>query len=639
MMTRSTVSSESEWARRLIPKGKARGAVAQRGDGLRGVVSAFAAVLALLLASISALARQADAVGVRAELTAYRVYVGEPVKLIIRVDGSRGSTRPTLPDIPGVEHRFEGEQDVSQSFVSIINGRRSEHRTEGFVYQYELTPTRVGVITIPPIVVEVAGRSHATEEMTLHVIPAQEDRDVKLRLEVDNPAPYVGEPIRLRVVLALARSAATADFSIPGVEAKFELVDDPAPAQQWRDQAVFGILGAQVPAQQGSEVIDGVPFTTFTAERVLIPREAGRHAIGPASARVEVIVRRGMSIFDRDQTRRAVVPSNTLMLNVKPLPTEGRPANFNGLIGRYRVSTKASPTDVSVGDPITLEIRVDGPLAAGVAPPAIERQSTLTEGFRVTSEATPGSMDGRTKVFTRVIRAQRPGISEIPPIELPYFDTEQGRYAVARSEPIPIQVRPTRLVTAADAETTAGASAAPASIEVREHAGGIRFNYEGPELLRDQSFDLALAVASPAGIAVIAVPPALWAAALGLALVRRRAADLSPAARRRRAIAEARRALAAIGDDPVAASQAVSGAVRRLVAAAFDREGQSLTSGECVELVRRKNEEEASALAALLTRCDAALYGGAPPGEAGRLRQEASALIDRLECTLEGGRQ
>ena len=55
-----------------------------------------------------------------------------------------------------------------------------------------------------------------------------------------------------------------------------------------------------------------------------------------------------------------MVSSQPLKLTVLPLPEEGKPSGFYGLVGQYTISASATPTKVNVGDPITLTVKVGG---------------------------------------------------------------------------------------------------------------------------------------------------------------------------------------------------------------------------------------------------------------------------------------
>lgn len=595
---------------------------------LRPCILVLAAIVATLVPAARAWAQD---VVVRAELSDRRVFVGQALALDVVVEGSNAVARPQLPDMPGFEVAFVGEADESRSSVTIINGVRREFSRQAYRHRFQLTPLMAGELAVPPIRVTVGGKQYETGATQVRVVPPQPDPEVKLWLSVDNPEPYVGEPVRLRVTLGLLRTSVRLVFSVPGLlEDRFGVIEPDSQPGRARDS--FNLLGVEVPVERGVRTEDGQQYVTFTAERIIIPRRAGEQTIGPATVDAEVEVRPAETIFDRRQTRRAVVPSDPLVLRVRPLPEAGKPANFNGLIGRYSISASASPLEVSVGDPISLEIRVNGPLVRAVPEPALERQNDLSRAFRVTGENQASSIEGGARVFKRTLRVAREDVSEIPAIELPYFDTSTGKYVVARSAPIPLTVRPTRVVTAADAVGDAP-SGANLGQEVRDRAGGIAFNYEGPALLADQSFDLGRVVASPLGLVVIAGPPAAYAALGVFVLARRRGGALSPAQRRKRGLAEARSMLASVGSGLPAADIAdmVSAAVRRAVGAVCGAPAEGLTPRDAADALARAGDPDLAARTQqLLESCDAARYGGVLAGDVQRWRDEASQIVEAL---------
>ncbi|MEZ5363746.1 MAG: BatD family protein [Bryobacterales bacterium] len=136
-----------------------------------------------------------------------------------------------------------------------------------------------------------------------------------------------------------------------------------------------------------------------------------------------------------------------------PLPEQGKPANFSGLIGNFHFDAHAVPTAVSVGDPITLTIRVSGPEYLDyVRLPDLAQQTELVEGFKIPEEMAAGEIVDRAKVFSQTIRAKDPRITEIPELDFSYFDPDRGEYMVGRTDPIPIEVSGTRVLTLSDAE-------------------------------------------------------------------------------------------------------------------------------------------------------------------------------------------
>ncbi len=120
---------------------------------------------------------------------------------------------------------------------------------------------------------------------------------------------------------------------------------------------------------------------------------------------------------------------------------DGRPADYRGAVGRYRIVTQATPTTVDAGDPITLNIGIagTGPMELVQAPPLSEL-SSLTADFKVADQSLAGFVRDDTKVFSTTIRPRREGITEIPPIRFSFFDPDTQSYQTVISEPIAITV-------------------------------------------------------------------------------------------------------------------------------------------------------------------------------------------------------
>lgn len=592
-------------------------------------------LIALLLVVLALAPAALAEVRVRAELGTPTAYAGEAVALIVTVEGAKDAAEPAVVPVDGLSIRYRGGQDISQTTRFEINGRVTVEEFKGYRFAFEVVGLREGRFVIPAMSVRVGNETLTTRPLAFRVLEPQEDEDIVLRLSTDRTSVFVGEPIALRVTLGLGKSVNSARFTLPGVEGVFEVVTPSTPASR-RGEVVFSLLDRDIPASRGTITHNGAEITAYTAELVIIPRRDGEFTIGPATAACEVLVSERRTIWDRDVTRRAVVPSNAVTLNAKPLPTEGRPSNFNGLVGRYLVSSSANRTEVNVGDPIRLTITVRGPLPGAVPAPDLERQPDLAGNFRVGSDQPRGVVeDGRVR-FERELRALRDDVREIPAIELPYFNVETGRYEVARSEAIPLTVRPTRTITAADG---VGVVEAPAhgGAELESNAEGIRHNFTGPEALADQRFALRDAVLSPVGVGAIVAPPALYAGVSVFMLARRKSTNGSAARRRQRALASARAVLRERSE--TGAAGAVGHALRTYAGHRFGRSPDGLTIGECADLLAGAGPELQERVRDLLTRCDAAVYGGGASGDAGeRLVAEASSLLGELDRALNRGR-
>ncbi|MCA9008225.1 MAG: BatD family protein, partial [Planctomycetaceae bacterium] len=141
-------------------------------------------------------------------------------------------------------------------------------------------------------------------------------------------------------------------------------------------------------------------------------------------------------------TRPIVGEATVDSTEVLPVPSEGRPVDYRGAVGRYNIVTQATPTDVNAGDPITLNIGISGtgPMELVQAPPLSELP-TLTADFKVADQSLAGFVQDDTKLFSTTVRPRRAGITEIPPIPFSFFDPATEKYETVMSQPISITVK------------------------------------------------------------------------------------------------------------------------------------------------------------------------------------------------------
>src|SRR5262249_10907865 len=115
--------------------------------------------------------------------------------------------------------------------------------------------------------------------------------------------------------------------------------------------------------------------------------------------------RRGMdAFFDQffpGDTKAVEVRSEPTRLTVLPLPEQGKPADYAGAVGRFEFGLEAKPTELDVGDPITLRMEISGSgnLATVSAPPL-----PADDRFR-TYDAQPvkGEDGAERRVFEQVV--------------------------------------------------------------------------------------------------------------------------------------------------------------------------------------------------------------------------------------------
>jgi len=562
------------------------------------------------------------------------LFVGESVTFQIQVAGSDNPKRPNISDIDGMDIVYQGGQQNSSSSITIVNGRVTKDIKRGYTFSYQLTPKRAGRIVIPEIAVHADGKTVFTKPVFITAQTPLETDDYKLRLRLSKTDCYVGEPIMLTAVWYMGKDVRSFHFNLPFLEdTRFYFEDKKVDTGDGKKYYRIPIGGGEVIGVMGRGRIGGRDYSTLRFQKILIPKESGDLVIEPATVAAEALAgyRRRKNPFGKDffsdffaddffgKTRsgiyrKVVVPSNSLTLKIYDLPHKGKPDNFSGHVGEYKIQTEASPTEVSVGDPVTLKIALSGPeYLENIELPPLDNQKVLTKSFKIPKERAVGEIVDNSKIFTQTIRALRPGINEIPPIMLSYFDTKTKRYMVANSKPIPISVKTAHIVTAQDAEGAAGPIAVSGS-RVETWSAGIDYNYDDISVLENKRLGLVQWLKSPLWIGIIGISPVLYLILL-IGVTYKRRLDSDPLAQRvRRAYTRFQKTMKSIrkDDSENQHSQIILESFRRYLGDKLRMPGGVITFNDVKDRLDENgvDQQTRKRLKDLFEKCEAGSYAG-----------------------------
>ena len=572
-------------------------------------------LLALAIALLtSGLASAAD---VDFRFSSRDAWVGASVSVEVEVSDAAEISAPDLPEVEGASIRLlPGER--TSSFTQILNGRVTTRRTS--IRTIEIRPTREGAIEIPPIAIEVDGERFASPPTTITARRSETGDLLFLQVAAEPSTVFVGESLdaTLRIVVRPYRSE---EYGVELDEGEMWSLIDLESSDFGAFQRSLERLAGQRQRPRGRPLeVDGRTYYLYDLSADLEALRVGTPDFGEISIvmRYPTSLRASRDFFGRRELAlggvRPLVATPTIEgIEVLPLPTEGRPAWFAGAVGDFDVSASATPTAVSVGDPITLSIVVEdldgaaGDLALLQAPPLGEVPD-LARGFRFPSDPLTGVVEGPRKTFTQTLRPLSDSVSEIPPIPFSWFDPTEEVYRTAWTEPIPIDVEPTetmslsQVVAADGAVSRRDASRSPTSGDVPPDRPGLLANVPVSDtLLRDDLATLDWGL----GVAVLA-PPMLGLLLLAHLRRRRRFAERPDLARASRARRTARRRLA--GGD----ADAIAAAVGGFVADRSRHPSPTITRLEVRSTLERREapEELVERIDRLLRRCERARFAG-----------------------------
>ncbi|MBI3416198.1 MAG: protein BatD [Verrucomicrobia bacterium] len=381
--------------------------------------------------------------------------VGESVTLSLTFEGGAPKAAPNIPAISGLAIRYGGQS----SQHSFVNGRVSS----SVIFNYAVTPTKVGDYEIPAFQTVIEGKTIATQPLKLKVsaaaAPGSQEEQLKqfvyLKLILPKTEFYVGEvfPVEIRLYSALDAQ----ELQAP---------------QLASEGFTFGKL-QQVPetrTQIGNYVYHLLAFKmTATAAKT------GRLTLGPAQCTLTLKVptnnRRRSDPFDafddafgsffgnRVQLLPKTLVSETFTVQVNPLPKANAPSGFGGAVGNFTMAVTVSPTNVAVGDPITIKTQISGAGALdNLALPALDGWKEF-KTYPATSKVETSDELGLqgTKMFEQVVVPQNTEIKVVPELAFSFFDPNLKGYRTLKQAPTPVVVRPagaTQLPPSVPADTT-----------------------------------------------------------------------------------------------------------------------------------------------------------------------------------------
>ena len=367
--------------------------------------------------------------------------------------------------------------------------------------------------------------------------------------------------------------------------------------------------------------------------------------MGPATVSVTTLSERagGHGFFFGGTVRQVrEVASQSLVLDVQPLPENGKPADFSGAVGRFTLDVKAAPLQLAAGDPVTLtySLRGEGELSSA-APPALVGSDTLRV-YPVQSVATPAGSPEGTRMFEQVVIPQRPGTVRLPAPRFSFFDPEARAYRVAAAQPITLTVR------AAPAGTTTpqivGAPGSQATRPAEPVGRDIVFIKDTPGVLAPPGTHRWR---SPTFWALQTLPVLVW---LGAVLIDRRRRRLGADVRYARFTHAGRAARAALGEARAALATGnaevfydrVARALGDYLAAKLDLPPGGVTPEEMSVRLQdaRLPDGVADELRAFLASCEEVRFAptAAGDGDMRRTLARAESLVRALERSRRLGR-
>lgn len=427
--------------------------------------------MVVLVGMTTASARAAEP-SATAVLSSSETAVGQPVQLEIQVTGTSNPKPPTEIVVDGLDIRSAG---VSRQYQ--MNNFSVSY---SFTYNYTIMPLKPGTFKIPPQVVDAAGKTLRTPELTLNVVnspsrSARSSRDPAatadpgkpnfLELLVPKTTAYVGEMVPTQVRLGVNARTPLESLGNNGLQ---------IPGQ--------GLTMQKIPETRPTlEVIDGRTYQLVIFKTAIASARSGKLEVGPAELNPVIRVPRSQQrnpslprdLFDDpffnnffndpafapSMSKEIKLKSEPVTIDVKPLPPNA-PPTFSGAVGTFALKVEANPKKAQAGDPITITATISGRGNFDrVSAPLLQDD----RGWHAYPPSDKFKQDDDVgisgeKTFETVLSATERK-DKLPPLVFTFFDPIKETYVTVRSEPIPLQIDG----PAPSASPAAAAAAPPAN--------------------------------------------------------------------------------------------------------------------------------------------------------------------------------
>ncbi len=404
---------------------------------------------------------------------------------------------------------------------------------------------------------------------------AAEDETIRVEARANSGVHRVGQGFE--VILAVTGADQRPELETPAIQGADAWISR---NNELRPIRVTGIGGVM----RGSNV--------FVGRLRVVPRRAGTLRIPSIRARVGPVTGRCQPIE----------------VEVRPLPSEGRPSEFLGGVGSFTLKAETDSRSVRVGQELRFRIRVEGPAAWGMTGrPDLKRFDRPELGLRVTPGPVELVREPPARTFSYTLRPTRAGELVLPTVAVAAYDPTSGHYLTRVTPAVPVRV-----------------------VDVPSF---------DPTTIPDLSRSVEAEGRTPSRYAAVAVGLILLlAAAIGILWVRRRAriaGGLAGPAEARRLARRLARKLARpeARDGPAVAMEIVEGLVEYL------RVAEGRPPGAITPEEARAGVERARSLPALgdeaariVRRCEGMLYRDEPDPhkDSNRLREEGRSFFVRL---------
>lgn len=290
---------------------------------------------------------------------------------------------------------------------------------------YTIMPEVTGQFTLKANI-NYDGRDYETNSLQVTVTESSDDGnksvpDLFVETVISHEEAYLGE--KIVVTYKLYSRGSVDGFGFTDYTAIDGVIAKDTPTDRLKSESVY---------------IDGDRYTMYEVKQLIIdPMKSGAYTIPSFNLQVNVLTDSSIGGILGGLLQSATpeyLQTEEKELLVKPLPSEGKPENFSGIVGDLTLNSDNSRDEVNYGDSLALQINLSGNcnldgvkniIGSGVP------EFTVYETQKNTVESVENNQYYTQKTFETILIPERTGVLDVPPVSLSYFNPVTGKYETA----------------------------------------------------------------------------------------------------------------------------------------------------------------------------------------------------------------
>lgn len=344
----------------------------------------------------------------------------------------------------------------SSQSIQFVNGRMSVQKSFSYYYRAKAE----GTFEFPALSVTYKGTAYQSRPFSIQIVktapqsgqsgtraPSQEsleslDDHLFVKAFVNKRRVYQNEQVMVTYKLYFAINVTQIGAAkLPGT------------AGFWAEE-----IEIPNPPTATTEVVGGRQFRVAEIKKTaLFPNNPGKLVVDPLGLDCDVRVpsRRSRSAFDNffedsffddpffGRTVRKTIFSDPIEIEVMPLPTEGRPADFSGAVGEFKIAANVDKDSAATNEAITFNYKVSGSGNIKMLPTPKPRFPNDFQQYdpKVTESIsrTPAGISGN-KTWEYVLIPRFPGLHIIKPEQFSFFNPRTRSYEQISTRQFDIRV-------------------------------------------------------------------------------------------------------------------------------------------------------------------------------------------------------